>query len=209
MNFKLNKMLLQGSGFALSLIIKLWLKTLRYRPSGDVFDQKGIILFLHGHQFGLLLHKPNHPLITPISLSHDGDIQVSIMKQFGIKSVRGSRSKGAVSVLKALLRQSKQGHTLLIALDGSRGPYGVPQPGGFFLADKTKCPLWFCSITKYKGIRLKSWDRFILPYPFSTVHITTQIINMNEPTTSKKSTDSIKWKNIQEDLHTFIRQHNL
>ena len=190
--------------FVLRGLINLWLKTLRYHPHGDVIDQQGVILFLHGHQFGLLLHRPQSPLVTPISLSRDGDLQVHIMQGFGIQSVRGSRSKGALSVLKALLRQIQQGKTVLMALDGSRGPYGVPQPGGFFLAEKENVPLWFCYISNYKGIRLKSWDRFILPYPFSTVFICTKQLNLSSIEHNRRRREE-----KMDELCSFIKQSQL
>ena len=195
-------------GIILSWIIKVWLKTLRYSSVGDTIDQPGVILFLHGHQFGLLLHRPAHPLVTPISLSQDGDLQVEIMRRLGIESVRGSRNKGAVSALKGLIKHVDQGKTLLIALDGSRGPYGIPQPGGLFIADKCKKALWFCYIKQFNGIRLKTWDRFILPYPFSRVDICTQHVQSSSGS-QRKRRDSKAWENQMDDLKYFIEKHNL
>ena len=198
--------------------LSIWLKTLRYRPEGDEINTQGIILFLHGHQFALLLHRPTHPLITPISLSKDGDLQVQIMARFGIDSVRGSQSRGAVGVLKGLLKSLKNGRTALIALDGSKGPYGIPQPGGFFLANKTTLPLWFCYISSYRGIRLKTWDRFILPYPFSTVHIRTLSLQTDLLSTSEKDSTAVQNKSpyqqdkiqkLSDQLALFIREKSL
>ena len=197
-------------GFLLSWIVKIWLKTLRYYSSGDLIDQQGVILFLHGHQLGLLLHKPPHPLITPISLSRDGDLQVEIMRRLGIESVRGSRSKGAVSALKSLIKHSHQGKTLLIALDGSRGPYGVPQPGGLFVAYRTQKPVWFCYIDHFKGIRLKTWDRFILPYPFSRVCVHTKKLDLHSMSSLQiNRTRSRQLDPCMQEIRHLIKNHHL
>ena len=82
----------------LFLIVKALLSTLRVKREGDVIDRSGVVGFLHGEQLPLLLHRPQaHDLITPISLSKDGELQVMVMRWFGIRAVRGSTSRGGSS----------------------------------------------------------------------------------------------------------------
>ena len=157
-------------------LVAFILKTLRYHCTGDSIEGGGVIAFLHGEQLPLLLHRPKcTSLITPISLSSDGNLQVRVMKYFGIHAVRGSTSRGALRVLKGLSRRlrSDADCTILIAVDGPRGPYGVISPGAYYLARRFNRPYWVCRVHCSHAIRLKTWDRFIIPLPFSRLDVHT------------------------------------
>jgi Kdo2-lipid IVA 3' secondary acyltransferase len=164
----------------ITIIIKLLLKTLRYRAVGASISEVGVIGFLHGHQLPLLLHKPQGHLVTPISRSVDGELQVLVMRYFGVDHVRGSSSRGAVSALRGLTKALNAGSTLLIALDGPRGPYGVPKRGATSLALRHKTPFWFCHVRCSSAITLKTWDRFCIPLPFSKVTVCTHRVSIDE-----------------------------
>ena len=159
------------------MIVKLLLCSLRVKTIGDPFDQSGVIAFLHGEQLPLLIHRPQKsPLIAPISLSRDGDLQAKIMHRFGIKAARGSSSRGSVRVLKELLIWLKNTEGfVLIAIDGPRGPRGSVAPGALYLANKLGLPLWVCKVSCKYAIRLSSWDQFMIPLPFAKVTIETRI----------------------------------
>ena len=159
----------------LFLIVKALLSTLKIKREGDVIDRSGVVGFLHGEQLPLLLHRPQaHDLITPISLSKDGELQVMVMRWFGIRAVRGSTSRGGAHVLRSLMKWLKtEKGVALIALDGPRGPWGHISPGALYLAKRLHLPFWFCRVRCTRTIRLKSWDRFMIPYPFSTIYIST------------------------------------
>ena len=162
-------------GWVIAQVARAWLWTLRYESEGDPLDESGVIAFLHGEQLPLLLHRPRQfPLIAPISLSRDGDLQVVIMRRFGIDAARGSTSRGALSALRALTRWMKrQRGVALIAVDGPRGPHGSVSPGAPYLARRLGVPYWVCRVRCTHAIRLSSWDRFMIPYPFSRVRVTT------------------------------------
>jgi len=162
-------------GWIVANVVRLLLLTIRYRSLGDTLDKRGVIAFLHGEQLPLLLHRPRHsPKVAPISLSQDGDLQVMVMRYFGVEAVRGSTSRGAMRVLRSLRRwmQQRDG-VILIAVDGPRGPYGVVSPGAPYLARTLKVPYWVCKVHCSRAWRLSSWDRFIIPFPFSRVEVTT------------------------------------
>ena len=56
-----------------------------------------------------------------------------------------------------------------ITPDGSRGPIYEAKPGAILLARITKSPICLLSF-KYSGHwALRSWDRFVIPFPFSRV----------------------------------------
>ena len=156
----------------IAALIKLWLKTLRVERKGPPLGPWGVVAFLHGEQLPLLLLRPiESALFAPISLSRDGTLQAEVMRHFNVSAVRGSSSRGALRALLGLERHLKGSDdvVLLIAVDGPRGPYGEPKPGAAHLALRANAPLWFCRAHCAKAWRLKSWDRFCLPRPFSRV----------------------------------------
>ncbi len=64
-----------------------------------------------------------------------------------------------------------------ITPDGSRGPIYEAKTGAIALARITKKPILLLSF-EYSGfIRLNSWDRFVVPYPFSKVIVRTRILS--------------------------------
>ena len=162
--------------YCISMMVKVLLSSLRIEKVGDQFDRSGVITFLHGEQLPLLIHRPiNSPLMAPISLSRDGELQSRVMQYFGIQAARGSTSRGSVRVLRELLNWLRRTDGfVLIAIDGPRGPRGSVAPGAAFLAQKLSLPLWVCRVHCRYAIRLSSWDKFMIPMPFSKVTIITK-----------------------------------
>ena len=159
-------------------VVKLLLRTLRVTREGPSLCGGGVVAFVHGEQLPLLLHLPMGPAVTPISLSADGQLQTVVMSRFKIKSVRGSSSRGGLSALRQLRAMMlAQGELFsLIALDGPRGPYAEPKPGAAYLAATLNKPLWLCRARCDRAWTLNTWDQFMIPKPFSHVHITTQLL---------------------------------
>jgi|LauGreDrversion4_2_1035121.scaffolds.fasta_scaffold108887_1 lysophospholipid acyltransferase (LPLAT)-like uncharacterized protein len=172
----------------LSALIRLWLKTLRLERSGDPLEPTagGVVAFLHGEQLPLLLHRPHGDLIAPISLSRDGALQARVMASFGVRAARGSSSRGALRALLTLQRAAEAGAVALVAVDGPRGPYGVVQEGAAYVSLSTGAPLWACRLVRARGVRLRSWDRFCLPFPFTAVRVETRLLRPASPPRSPR-----------------------
>lgn len=106
------------------------------------------------------------------SQSKDGEIIARILQRYGHKTIRGSSTRGGLRAMSKLIRcltdQQKPG---MIIPDGPQGPRFRAQPGIIFLARKTGFPIIPIG---YSAQRLKvfsSWDRFIVPYPFTRCRI--------------------------------------
>jgi lysophospholipid acyltransferase (LPLAT)-like uncharacterized protein len=151
----------------IGLVVRLWLATLRVQRLGPPLVGPGLVAFWHGDQLPLLTIRPAGRLVAPISLSRDGRLQAAIMARFGIGDIPGSSSRGGASAARGLLRALGQGALALIAVDGPRGPRGQAQPGALFLARQTGLPLWPVGVAVRRGRRLRAWDRFLLPCPFT------------------------------------------
>ena len=101
-----------------------------------------------------------------ISQSRDGEHITRVVEGLGFKAVRGSSTRGAVKAVRALARASMRTN-LAITPDGPRGPRHAFQPGAVYLASRTGLPLVPVGCAFGNAWRADSWDRFVLPKPFS------------------------------------------
>jgi hypothetical protein len=103
------------------------------------------------------------------SYSYDGEYMGRIIHKFGFVAVKGSSSRNAVRALLGLRRALKEGWTVAFTLDGPRGPRHKVKPGPVALGRSTGVPLTMFHAAVDKAWVLKSWDRMMIPKPFSRV----------------------------------------
>ena len=89
------------------------------------------------------------------------------MQRFGHGVVRGSSTRGATAALKALVRHLRQGDDAGVTPDGPKGPRAVVQPGTLLAARLAGVPIVPVSFGASRVRNLASWDRFLVPMPFS------------------------------------------
>ena len=103
------------------------------------------------------------------SFSYDGEYMGRIIKQFGYVPVKGSSSRNPVRALLGLRRALEEGWTVAFTLDGPRGPRHKVKPGPVGLGRSTGLPLTAFHAGVDKAWFLNSWDRMMIPKPFSRV----------------------------------------
>jgi lysophospholipid acyltransferase (LPLAT)-like uncharacterized protein len=103
------------------------------------------------------------------SASHDGALLARAMGVFGIGAVRGSSSRRAVAGLIGMKRALLEGFDVCITPDGPRGPRYALHPGVVKLAETAQAPILPIHVTYSSAWRLKTWDRLVIPKPFSRV----------------------------------------
>ena len=103
------------------------------------------------------------------SASRDGELIAQFLNRFGIGPVRGSATRRGSVALRELARLLQGGHDVAITPDGSRGPFYEIKPGLGRLAQLIGRPVLPISFEFSRAWRLQSWDRFLIPKPFSTV----------------------------------------
>lgn len=106
-----------------------------------------------------------------VSASRDGAFLAAILEAFKVQPVRGSSSRRGGQALVELTGWAERGYDLAITPDGPRGPCYVVQEGSIALAQVTGLPLIPASYSLSWKIRLKSWDRFIVPLPFARCEV--------------------------------------
>lgn len=104
-----------------------------------------------------------------ISNSRDGEYVSTFIKFFGLNVVRGSSSKGGAQALIELNREIKNGHTVILTLDGPRGPRYTVHPGAIAIAQTQAVPILPISVNAKSYWQAKSWDGTQIPKPFTKV----------------------------------------
>lgn len=144
-------------------------KTLRIEILNDshYYPGRSVYSFWHGNAFTMLVISKGSNIVIMASKSRDGDLMAGLLEYFGYQVVRGSSSRGGQRGMLELIRHAKNGDNLAFAADGPRGPFHKTKAGVIYAASKTGLPVVpVCSCARHK-IRLKSWDRFEIPLPFS------------------------------------------
>jgi len=131
-----------------------------------------ILAFWHGR---MLMLPPFYERYIPweihvlISLHADGEIISRAIENFGLPSVRGSSRRGGKAAVVNLFRLLKQGVAVGITPDGPRGPGEVAKKGVIDIAHKTKAVIFPVSYAASRQKKLNTWDKFVIPYPFTRV----------------------------------------
>jgi len=112
-------------------------------------------------------HHRDREVHVMISASRDGELITTIGKFFGYTAVRGSSSKGGKEATREMVDYLKAGKRCAITPDGPRGPRREMKKGTVEIARLTGAPVVPFGFAAEHCWRLKSWDRFIIPKPFS------------------------------------------
>jgi lysophospholipid acyltransferase (LPLAT)-like uncharacterized protein len=103
------------------------------------------------------------------SIHRDGEIITRAIRHFGVHAVRGSSTRGWMGGLKGLLDAYRQGYDLIVVPDGPRGPRYQAKSGIVQLARATGAPIFPVTYSAAWKTTIKSWDRLVIPFPFSPV----------------------------------------
>ncbi len=106
-----------------------------------------------------------------ISASFDGELIARTVTRLGFVPVRGSSSRGGAAGLLALTRARQSGYKVAITADGPRGPVHQAKAGAAAVAQHTGTTASCFHLESESAWLLKSWDRFVVPKPFSRVAI--------------------------------------
>ncbi|HET6217439.1 MAG TPA: lysophospholipid acyltransferase family protein [Acidobacteriaceae bacterium] len=110
-------------------------------------------------------------LAVLISGSFDGELIARTIERLGFLTARGSSTRSGGSGLWALAKAVERGHGAVFTADGPRGPVYKVKPGAVKLAQLTGYSIGIFYAHPEKAWLLRSWDRFLIPKPFSRVAI--------------------------------------
>ena len=193
---KLISLLLPPIGYIFIKLIYFSCKKEYFLPKDKLLDKPYIIAFWHGKLlmqpfiYNKLRSKPK--VATMISEHFDGEIISKIIKYFHFDSIRGSSKKGAIKVLKESFSKVNEGYDIAITPDGPRGPRYSVADGIVSIAQKKKLPIIACNFYANSFWRLKSWDGFMIPKPFSTIYLFAEEPFLLEGLDKESAKDKIK-----------------
>ncbi|MBF0204824.1 MAG: lysophospholipid acyltransferase family protein [Desulfamplus sp.] len=136
-------------------------------------DGKTVLLCVwHQQFFSAIRHFKSYSHFHPglmISQSRDGELIAGVANRTGWHTARGSSSKGGKEAMTEMIEYLKCYRVGAHILDGPRGPMGKVKPGIIKMAKESGAILVPFYIFADKAWFFKSWDRFMLPKPFSKV----------------------------------------
>ena len=171
--------------FILAAYLRAALKTIRWRQENRgvaeaIWNAGGPVLVCFWHS-----RIPISPACWPlgwaqepravISLSPDGEFIAKAMERIGFPAIRGSsrkesdpkKEKRGAGAFRDILRWLKDGGGIAITPDGPRGPVEVMKEGPPLLAKMSKAPVLLVGMASKPCVRLGSWDKAMVPLPFS------------------------------------------
>ncbi len=158
-----------------SVLIPAALKCLNFRiahydrsvdPARPEYNEHVIFAFWHEYISLVLPTWGRTPLTILVSQHRDGEWVNQTGEFLRLNIVRGSTSRGGSSAIRQLKKNAKFS-SLALATDGPRGPRREMATGAIFLASLLKIPLVPVGVGMDRPWRLKTWDKFAIPRPFS------------------------------------------
>jgi len=216
-NSKLNgllyKYLIPYGGY---LLIKIISSTYRFRFLGlenekAALLKSGAVIYGGWHQrlfSGITPFARRKPIVITISESRDGEYIAKIAELVGWRTVRGSSSRGGSKAFRELKSLAKNGYSIAHIVDGPQGPPEVIKPGLLRIARATGLPILPAAVSPQKKWVFNSWDRFMIPKPFSKI-----IVRFGEavhvPKSMSKSDLEMERQRIEKQLKILIRETDL
>ena len=133
------------------------------RPYVHAFFHDQLLLMTYSY----LGQESGRRLAVLSSRHRDGEYVALTLQRFGHTMVRGSPGRGGAAVLVEMIRHLRAGRDAAFATDGPRGPRHRVQIGVVEAARLGRAPIVPVAFGVSRGRRLRSWDRFLVPSPFS------------------------------------------
>jgi len=169
-----------------SWVVRAWAATLRFEITEQEQallshrEQPIILATWHNRLFIVgevqRRYRRGQRLVALISASKDGAWLAAFFKLLKIDCVRGSSSWRGMQAVREMLAARQTGADMGITPDGPRGPMYDLKPGMLLLARLSHAPMVLYSARFQNAWRLRSWDKFYLPRPFSTVEINVRLV---------------------------------
>jgi len=174
----------------LGLLVRLWGMTLRFEASPEDLrnwtkkDEPVAIVLWHNRLFLsaeiVRRYRQGRPVYALVSASQDGAWLTAFFAAAGLRTVRGSSSRMGREAATALVDVLRAGHDVGITPDGPRGPCYELKPGALIVTRRTRTPILIVGGEFESAWRLRSWDRFYIPRPFSRVRMRCEQITADQ-----------------------------
>jgi len=176
------------------------------RLAAHISSGKPTIFALWHEALGTTLYtQRNTGFVAMVSQHQDGEILATIMRSYGMGTVRGSTTRGGTSALREMVRLAQSGVPLAITPDGPKGPRRVAQPGTVEIARRSGAVIVPMAPTYRPVYRFRSWDRLAFPWLCAR-----GLILYGEPIEiSKESEPRLATAKLQDGLDRVMERANI
>lgn len=163
----------------LAALLRVWGRTLRFEADAETearLSKSDVpIAFVLWHNRLFLSpeifrrYRQRRPLYGLVSASKDGAWLAAFYRMIGLLPVRGSSSNFGREAGRALIELMRAGNDIGITPDGPRGPLYTVEPGVLVVTRRTNAPMVLLGAEFGPARRLRSWDGFYIPWPFTRI----------------------------------------
>jgi 3-deoxy-D-manno-octulosonic-acid transferase len=139
--------------------------------SGHARGRPVLFSFWHGFQLPLIYTHRREGINVLVSTHRDGEYVARVLGGMGFGTIRGSTTRGGAEALRKIALSLRRGIDCAITPDGPRGPAEELKPGAAFISRLSGRPVVAMGTSAWPCVRFRSWDRFMLPLPFSRMVI--------------------------------------
>ncbi|MEW6138255.1 MAG: lysophospholipid acyltransferase family protein [Thermodesulfobacteriota bacterium] len=150
----------------------------------------------HGTMLFPVYYCRRYPGVVMVSRSWDGELIDRSLRRMGYDTTRGSSSKGGKEALQEMIEIIKERkYCSGLAVDAPRGPSRKVKIGTVLLARETEQPVMGLVSWSTRQIQFNSWDRMILPLPFSTI-----VLAWTKPVEVPRGLTSDEYERIRQEI---------
>lgn len=165
-------------------------------------SQPLIFSFWHNQILAATYFWRRRNIVVITSQNFDGEYIARIIRRFGYGAARGSSSRGAVRALLELKRCLGRGVDVAFTIDGPRGPVYQVKSGPLWLSQRTGAPILPFHIEPERFWRLRSWDGFRIPRPFSRV-----LVKIGKPLLVPAEADEESWLALYQEAMDRLKDY--
>lgn len=144
----------------------------RLKPFLESPQRTALLVTWHDLTLVLLHTLRDKQIRVMMSHSRSGQIQAALWRLHGFPTVWGSTKKReGVRALREALRGLRDNQVFALTPDGPKGPLHCCQPGVVYLASNAPAPVFPIAVAAANFWQLRTWDRYLIPKPFSRVHV--------------------------------------
>ncbi len=186
----------------LAAVLRVWGRTLRFEADAATVerltksDEPVAVVLWHNRLFlsaeFFRRYRTRRKVYGLVSASKDGAWLAAFYRLIGIEPVRGSSSNFGREAGRMLIEVMRQGHDIGITPDGPRGPMYTVEPGVLVVTRRLGAPMVLMGAAFTRAWRLKSWDRFYIPVPFSRIKMHSAILPAKTPKGAKLDAEAVR-----------------
>ena len=166
-----------------------------------------VLALWHGQMLPMLAHHRGQGAAVLISEHQDGEIIARVARTFGLRTVRGSTSRGGSRALLELVAELRRGGEVAVTPDGPRGPRHVFAPGALVAAHRSGAAVIALAAHVDRAWHLRSWDRFEIPKPFARITIAySEPLRVGGGNAREAAAEAPRFEHIMRDLADVARR---